>query len=118
MAWRAQVSRQLHELKLLIGGQNPAASQHLRSFIESNYTDLKTLNPNFPFLVRSYDGPDPMFIATYGFGHTVEENLKGLDEKGITQKLQDLVALGEQHPRAWPATDDLPPVVVSATSTD
>lgn len=34
--------------------------------VEQNYTDLKTLNPNLPFLVRAADDITPNIVATYG----------------------------------------------------
>ena len=37
-----------------------------------------------------------------------------MSEDDLTKMLADLVALGEKHPRSWPAADDLPPALVKA----
>ena len=79
----------------------------------ARYDGLKTLNPSFPFLVRATDA-EPTLVATYGHGVTETRSLEGLTEAQISDALAELVALGEQHPRSWPASDDLPPAVVDA----
>ena len=112
MAWRALVSKRLHELRIVCCAEAPS-SEPVRAYLRNNYATLKTLNPKFPFLVRTGDA-DPYFLATYGFGHTEKKSLAGLSEPEVSKTLQDLVALGEKHPRSWPASADLPPAVVKA----
>lgn len=112
MAWRALISRRLHELRIVCCPESPASAP-VRSFLANNYEGLKTLNPKFPFLVRTGEA-DPYFLATYGYGHTEKKSLAGLDEAEVAAALQDLVALGEKHPRSWAASEDLPPAVVKA----
>ncbi|KAH8069027.1 hypothetical protein JL721_6230 [Aureococcus anophagefferens] len=93
MAWRALISRRLHELRIVCCPESPASAP-VRSFLANNYEGLKTLNPKFPFLVRTGEA-DPYFLATYGYGHTEKKSLAGLDEAEVVAALQDLVALGE-----------------------
>ena len=112
MAWRALISKRMHELRIVCCPESPS-SEAVRAFLTNNYEGLKTLNPKFPFLVRTGDA-DPYFLATYGFGHTEKKSLAGLSEPEVPKTLQDLVALGEKHPRSWPASADLPPAVVKA----
>ena len=112
MAWRALISRRLHELRIVCCPESPASAP-VRSFLANNYEGLKTLNPKFPFLVRTGEA-DPYFLATYGYGHTEKKSLAGLDEAEVAAALRDLVALGEKHPRSWAASEDLPPAVVKA----
>lgn len=119
MSWRAQISHRLHELKILLAGDTTEkVNEHLRSFLINNYSDLKILNPKFPFLVRHYRGEDPMIIGCYGFGHEEVKRLTGLNETEIDMALHDLVKLGETYPKAWPIAEELPPVVVNAISSD
>ena len=112
MAWRALVSRRMHELRIVCCPEAPS-SEAVRSFLSNNYEGLKTLNPKFPFLVRAGEA-DPYFLATYGFGVTEKKSLAGLSEAEVSKTLEELVALGEKHPRSWPASDDLPPAIVKA----
>lgn len=37
-----------------------------REFFQSNYAELKKLNPAFPILLREGTGADPYLLATYG----------------------------------------------------
>ncbi|KAJ8610601.1 hypothetical protein CTAYLR_007172 [Chrysophaeum taylorii] len=117
MAWRATISRQLHEIKILISNGSDGINAPVKSFLVKNYHHLKTLNPKFPFLIRSYNG-DPVLVARYGFGVEETKSLTGLDEAQIEEAFKDLVKLGDKYPRAWPISEDLPPVVVNAISTD
>ena len=82
-------------------------------YLRNNYATLKTLNPKFPFLVRAAEDK-PYVVATYGMGHTETRDLDGLDEAAVERTFEELVALGEKHPRSWPAADDLPPDIVAA----
>lgn len=46
----------------------PADAGHVffREFFKNNYSELKTLNPNFPILLREGTGAQPYLLATYG----------------------------------------------------
>ena len=112
MAWRALVSKRLHELRIVCCAEAPSSAP-VRDYLRNNYATLKTLNPKFPFLVRAAEDK-PYVVATYGMGHTETRDLDGLDEAAVERTFQELVALGEKHPRSWPAADDLPPDIVPA----
>jgi NADH dehydrogenase (ubiquinone) 1 alpha subcomplex subunit 2 len=112
MAWRALVSKRLHELRIVCCAEAPSSAP-VRAYLRNNYATLKTLNPKFPFLVRAAEDK-PYVVATYGMGHTETRDLDGLDEAQVEKTFEELVALGERHPRSWPAADDLPPDIVAA----
>ena len=95
------------------GGSAASTVAPVRSYLRNNYATLKTLNPKFPFLVRAAEDK-PYIVATYGMGHTETRDLDGLDEAAVERTFEELVALGEKHPRSWPAADDLPPDIVAA----
>ena len=116
MAWRALVSKRLHELRIVCCAEAPSSAP-VRAYLRSNYATLKTLNPKFPFLVRAAEDK-PYVVATYGMGHTETRDLDGLDEAAVERTFEELVALGEKHPRSWPAADDLPPDIVAAPGAD
>ena len=113
MAWRALISKRMHELRIVCCPESPS-SEAVRAFLTNNYEGLKTLNPKFPFLVRTGDA-DPYFLATYGHGRQEKRALAGLSEAEVCSTLEELVALGEKDGRSWPASADLPPAVVPAT---
>ena len=41
-------------------------SSTTRDFVQTNYKDLKTVNPTFPFLVRECEGIEAKIWARYG----------------------------------------------------
>ena len=98
MAWRALVSKRLHELRIVCCAEAPS-SEPVRAYLRNNYATLKTLNPKFPFLVRAAEDK-PYVVATYGMGHTETRDLDGLDEAAVERTFEELVALGEKHPRS------------------
>ena len=64
MAWRALVSRRMHELRFVFRPE-ASSSEAVKAFLTTNYDGLKTLNPTFPFLVRrGADEEDPYLLAT------------------------------------------------------
>ncbi|ERN06434.1 hypothetical protein AMTRI_Chr06g169260 [Amborella trichopoda] len=93
MAWRGHLSRNLKELRVLFCQTSPASAS-TREFVQRNYTDLKTLNPTFPILVRECSGVEPQLWARYDFGVERCVRLEGLTETQITKKLEELVKVG------------------------
>ena len=81
MAWRALVSKRLHELRIVCCAEAPSSAP-VRDYLRNNYATLKTLNPKFPFLVRAAEDK-PYVVATYGMGHTETRDLDGLDEAAV-----------------------------------
>ena len=114
--WRSQISRRLHELQIIYDA-DCASSDALRGFVGKHYGELKTLNPRFSFLVRAIKDREPKFVAIYGKGYWEERLLQGKSIADIEEILYDLVKIGEDHPRGWPASAQLPPEVTAAGST-
>uniref|UniRef100_A0A0D6R4M3 Ribosomal protein/NADH dehydrogenase domain-containing protein n=1 Tax=Araucaria cunninghamii TaxID=56994 RepID=A0A0D6R4M3_ARACU len=93
MAWRAQLSRNLKELRIHLCQVSPSSAA-TRDFIRSNYKDLKTLNPKFPILIRECSGIEPRIWARYQYGIEKSVALDGLTEGQITKKVEELVKDG------------------------
>jgi len=93
MAWRAQLSRYLKELRIHLCQTSPSSAS-TRDFILSNYTDLKALNPSFPILIRECSGIEPRIWARYQYGVEKSVALDGLTADQITEKVEELVRAG------------------------
>ncbi|KAL0460301.1 UNVERIFIED_CONTAM: NADH dehydrogenase [ubiquinone] 1 alpha subcomplex subunit [Sesamum latifolium] len=93
MAWRAQLSRNLKELRILLSPNSPSSSS-TRAFIENNYKDLKTKNPKLPILIREATGIEPQLWARYDMGIERGIRLEGLNEQQISKALEDLAKGG------------------------
>ncbi|KAJ0988362.1 hypothetical protein J5N97_006718 [Dioscorea zingiberensis] len=63
-------------------------------FVEKNYTDLKTLNPKLPILIRECRGVEPLLWARYDMGVERCVRLDGLTETQINEKLEELAKAG------------------------
>lgn len=111
MAWRALVSRRVHELRFVFQPE-ASSSEAVKAFLNNNYEGLKTLNPSFPFLVRrGADEEDPYLLATRA--HGARELFGGAAEGSVLSRDCDRVrrrnaaaatqvrlrALGEEIPR-------------------
>lgn len=117
MAWRARISHQLHEVRLLFAGETTEpVNENLLKFINNNYASLKTLNPKFNFLIRNVRDGEPLLIARYGWGHEEAKEIRGLSESQINDALKDLVLLGDKYPKSWPIHEEWPWTVIDATS--
>ncbi|GAB4837886.1 hypothetical protein Ancab_027411 [Ancistrocladus abbreviatus] len=93
MAWRAQLSKNLKELRILFCQTSPASSQ-TRGFVEKNYKELKTLNPKLPILIRECRGVEPQLWARYDMGVERGVRLEGMTEEQIFKALEDLFKTG------------------------
>ncbi|KAJ0973481.1 hypothetical protein J5N97_021440 [Dioscorea zingiberensis] len=93
MSWRSHLSRNLKELRFLFC-QTSSASSHTREFVQKNYTDLKTLNPKLPILIRECSGVEPQLWARYDMGVERCVRLDGLTETQINEKLEELAKAG------------------------
>ncbi|XP_052190317.1 NADH dehydrogenase [ubiquinone] 1 alpha subcomplex subunit 2 [Diospyros lotus] len=93
MAWRANLSRNLKELRVLFCPASPASSS-ARNFIENNYKDLKKLNPKLPILIRECNGVEPQLWARYDMGVERGIRLEGMTEAQILKALEDLGKVG------------------------
>ncbi|KAG9447390.1 hypothetical protein H6P81_013518 [Aristolochia fimbriata] len=91
MAWRANLSRNLKELRFLYCQTSPESAL-TREFVHWNYKDFKTLNPKFPILIRESSGAKPQVWARYDMGIERYVNLDDLkNEAEITAAVQALV---------------------------
>ncbi|KAK4370422.1 hypothetical protein RND71_009897 [Anisodus tanguticus] len=93
MAWRANLSRNLKELRVLFSPTS-AANRVSLSFIEKKYRDLKTHNPKLPMLIREATSIEPQLWARYDLGVERGIRLEGLTEEQISKALEDLVKVG------------------------
>ena len=93
MAWRAQLSKNLKELRVLLCQTSPASAE-ARAFVEKNYKELKTLNPKLPILIREARGVEPQLWARYDYGVEKGVRLDGMNEAQISKALEDLVKAG------------------------
>ncbi|PPJ60262.1 hypothetical protein CBER1_01282 [Cercospora berteroae] len=71
--------------------QTSEHSNAVRSFLTRAYPTMKHHNPYTPILIREALGFEPRVIARYEFGREKAEDLKGLDDKGIEDKITALV---------------------------
>ncbi|XP_058102628.1 NADH dehydrogenase [ubiquinone] 1 alpha subcomplex subunit 2 [Magnolia sinica] len=93
MAWRELLSRNLKELRFIFCQSSPASSL-TREFVNTNYKDLKTLNPKLPILIRECRGIEPQLWARYDMGVERCVRLDGLTQAQISKKLEELVKIG------------------------
>ncbi|KAM7496580.1 hypothetical protein LguiA_020994 [Lonicera macranthoides] len=99
MAWRANLSRNLKELRILCCQTSPASAD-ARAFVEKNYKELKSLNPKFPILIRECSGVEPQIWARYDMGVERGIRLEGMKEPQILKALEDLVKVGASLKKA------------------
>eukprot|EP01104_Vermistella_antarctica_P004548 TRINITY_DN14980_c0_g1_i1.p1 TRINITY_DN14980_c0_g1~~TRINITY_DN14980_c0_g1_i1.p1 ORF type:complete len:167 (-),score=50.63 TRINITY_DN14980_c0_g1_i1:91-591(-) len=99
MSWRAALSRNLREVRVIFCAESKS-SEGVRNFLIKNYNDFKTLNPGLPFLLR--DGPNaaPSLNVRYDFGKEQSVPLDDLNESQIEQHLKELVLKGDSMPRS------------------
>ena len=85
MTWCVDTTTRFHF------SQTSQGSKGLRDFVQTNYKDLKTTNPTFPFLVRECEGVEAKIWARYDFGVEKSASVEGLDVGKVEKTLQDLV---------------------------
>ena len=78
------------------------ASAGARAFVLSDFEEIKTLNPSFPFLVREAQDIDAQFEVTFhgAFPERKTEDLNGMTKEQIAGVLQSLVAYGQATPKS------------------
>jgi NADH dehydrogenase (ubiquinone) 1 alpha subcomplex subunit 2 len=94
-AWRQAISKNLREIRIHLC-QTSESSKGVREFIEKHYVDLKTVNPNFPFLIRECSGIEPKLYGRYDFGRESSVLLSNKSSEDVLSALQDLVQRGSQ----------------------
>uniref|UniRef100_A0A0E0DCA3 Ribosomal protein/NADH dehydrogenase domain-containing protein n=1 Tax=Oryza meridionalis TaxID=40149 RepID=A0A0E0DCA3_9ORYZ len=65
MAWRANLSRGVKEIRFLFCQSSPDSAP-AREFVRKNYGDIKARNPSLPVLIRECSGVEPQLWARYG----------------------------------------------------
>eukprot|EP00275_Glaucocystis_incrassata_P000994 EC121412.1.p1 GENE.EC121412.1~~EC121412.1.p1 ORF type:complete len:111 (+),score=8.62 EC121412.1:143-475(+) len=106
MSWRAALSKNLQELRVLCCPENEA-SKGLRDYITKNYSELKRLNPTFNILIRDGPGAEARLIARYDWGQEQIFSVENATEQEVERKLKELVLKGETMPRS---PESLPPL--------
>lgn len=70
--------------------------------MQKNYTDIKGLNPELPFIVRECKNAQPMVMARYDYGVEKRIFVPGLAEEDVSQVVQELVEQAQQVNAAIP----------------
>ena len=73
-----------------------------RQYIMNNYTDIKSKNPTFPFIVRECLNAQPTVMARYDFGVEKRIYVPNLDEKNVDQVVKELVEQAREVNAAIP----------------
>ncbi|KAF7870453.1 hypothetical protein EAF04_004197 [Stromatinia cepivora] len=90
MSAKYAFSQTLKEVRFLFC-QTGAHSDATRSFLARTYPTMKKHNPNTPIMLREAAGTQPKVYARYEFGREVSEDLTGLSDKEIEEKVTGLV---------------------------
>ncbi|TGO33593.1 hypothetical protein BHYA_0237g00050 [Botrytis hyacinthi] len=100
MSAKYAFSQTLKEVRFLFcqtGAHSDATSKarsdkpRSRSFLARTYPTMKKHNPNTPIMLREAAGTQPKVYARYEFGREVSEDLAGLSDKEIEDKVTGLV---------------------------
>merc|ERR1712088_738413 len=67
MSAARSLGRHLKEIRIHLC-QTSSASSGVREYISNNYKALKSVNPEFPILIRECSGIQPRIIGRYEFG--------------------------------------------------
>ena len=84
-----QFSKSLKELRIHLC-QTSATSSGVRSFIEKNYVDMKTLNKTTPILIRECQNVQPKIWARYEMGKEEHLPLTNMSESQVMNAVQKL----------------------------
>mmetsp|Transcript_909 Transcript_909/g.3292 ORF Transcript_909/g.3292 Transcript_909/m.3292 type:complete len:96 (+) Transcript_909:143-430(+) len=85
--WAAAAFRGVHELRFHLCSES-AASQPLRSFLQSNYKSMKGASPALPMLVREHKGASPTVYVRYGMGKEKSVSVADMSEEQIATTLK------------------------------
>lgn len=83
--------------------QDAPESQGVLSFLQSNYAELKMLNPLLPMAIRTapYDPEHPpLIIARYDFGTEQHVNVCGFTEEDCAGVLKKFVDEADNFPKS------------------
>ncbi|KAK3690606.1 hypothetical protein LTR37_019102 [Vermiconidia calcicola] len=94
MSSKYAFTKTLKELRFL-HCQTSEHSNAVRSFLTRAYPTMKKNNPYIPIMIREASGTEPRVYARYEFGREKMEDLRGLDDKAIEDKVTTLVKDGQ-----------------------
>lgn len=83
----------MHEIKFNFCPKSQS-SHGVRTWITKNYVEIKKLNPRLPFLIRDFEGIEPVVTAQYDF-KSVQKPLTNLTEQEVEQTIIELVQLSD-----------------------
>ena len=90
MSWRSEISKSVRELRFVLCQTSPH-SKGVRHYIKNNYLDIKSANPDLPFIVRECKNAMPTVMARYDYGVEKCVYIEHLDENEIDAVVKDLV---------------------------
>ncbi|ETN40020.1 uncharacterized protein HMPREF1541_04295 [Cyphellophora europaea CBS 101466] len=90
MAARYAFANSLREVRFHLCSSSQA-SEAARTFIKRAYPTMKKHNPETPILIREATGVAPKVWARYAKGREVSEELSGLSDKEIEEKVSTIV---------------------------
>merc|ERR1711920_94194 len=99
MSWRAQISRNLREIRIVCA-QQAENSKGVRQFFDKNYHELKMLNPSTPMFYREMSEISPFLYARYDWGKEKKVDVSDMTDKEVTEQLKQLVELGKTMPKS------------------
>ncbi|ELR14480.1 mitochondrial ribosomal protein l51 / s25 / cib8 domain containing protein [Acanthamoeba castellanii str. Neff] len=100
MSWRARLSTNMQELRFIMCTTSPN-SGGVRSFLDSNYAELKKLNPRLPILMRTGEQAPPKVYARYDWGEERGFDLHNATEKEVEDRVRELTLMGEKMEKSF-----------------
>eukprot|EP01115_Flamella_aegyptia_P007742 TRINITY_DN321_c1_g1_i1.p1 TRINITY_DN321_c1_g1~~TRINITY_DN321_c1_g1_i1.p1 ORF type:complete len:139 (-),score=19.56 TRINITY_DN321_c1_g1_i1:51-419(-) len=98
MSWRAAISRNMQEIRIVFNPSTPEA-KGIQNFWINNYSNLKLLNPRMPFLFREAN-MSPTMVIRFDYGKTNEIDCANKTEEEIENILKQSVEDGKNYPRS------------------
>jgi len=83
----------MHEIKFNFCPKSKS-SNGVRTWIQNNYVDLKQLNPKLPFLIRDFEGIEPVVTVQYDF-KVIQKPLSNFSPEEVEQTIIELVQLSD-----------------------
>ncbi|RHY22034.1 hypothetical protein DYB25_013346 [Aphanomyces astaci] len=105
MSWRAQISRNIQEIRI-VACSTSESSNGLRKFFRRNYEELKMLNPKTPFVYREAEDVEPFVYARFDWGVEQQVYVKNKSADDVLRVLKELNQFGESSARS-PESDIL-----------
>ncbi|KAG2382338.1 hypothetical protein C9374_005540 [Naegleria lovaniensis] len=98
MSWRGKLSKNVHQLMFYFCPKN-GQSQGVRDFLQTNYSDIKALNPYTGLLIRETpDIEEPFVMVERHYGVREKKDVKNLTASDIENLIKE-VTLEPERPR-------------------